>query len=137
MGLDPGLEFRFRRGGRVSVRGTSAHDNYRQAGGSVPMTWFSAASAELTSSDGRVHYSIEAGGRPDADANDGRLDTRSELMKRVIGSRRSRDDDDDDDDEHSRQRGGLWGRRSRSFDSAGDDDERPRRRGQRSRDDDW
>jgi hypothetical protein len=138
MGLDPGLEFRFRRGGRVSVRGTSAHDNYRQAGGSVPVAWFSAASAELASSDGRVHYSIEAGGRRDADADDGRLDTRSELMKRVIGSRHSRDDNDDDDDERTRQRSGLWGRRSRSYDSAGDsDDEHPRRRGRRSRDDDW
>ena len=98
MGLDPGLQFHFRRGGRISVRGTSARDNYRQAGGTVPMVWFSAAGAELASSDGRVRYSIESGGRRDAEADDGRLDTRAELMKRVIGSRPSRSNDDDDDD---------------------------------------
>jgi hypothetical protein len=138
MGLDPGLQFRFRRGGRISVRGTGARNNYRQAGGSVPTAWFSAAGAELASSDGRVRYNIESGGRRDADTDDGRLNTRSELMKRVIGTRRSRSDDDDDDDGRSRSRGGIWGKRSsRSFETADDsDDERPRRRGRRSRDDD-
>ncbi|MGO8948646.1 MAG: vWA domain-containing protein [Ktedonobacterales bacterium] len=156
MGLDPGLSFRFARGGRVWVRGTTAHDNYRQAGGKVPTTWFSAANAELSSSDGRVRYSIEAGGRRNIS---GRLDTRSELAKRIVGSRPSggRDDDDDrrrsgraglfsarrgsqksyDDDDRGSQHAASKSRsesgRSRYLD---DQDERPRQRRSRG-DDDW
>lgn len=147
MGLDPGLRFRFRRGGRISVAGTAARDNYRQAGGSVPETWFSAAGAELSSSDGRVRYHIEGSGRRGSDLDDGRVDTRGELAKRVLGTRRSTDDDDDHDDD-TRRKGGILGRGRRSYDSydSYDDDYRdekqPQRRASRGRrptrdDDDW
>jgi hypothetical protein len=132
MGLDPGLRFRFGRGGRVSVRGTNARDNYRQAGGSVPTTWFSAANAELSSSDGRVRYTVEAGGRRGAESDDGQLDTRAELMKRVLGTRPATDDNDDAG--HGRRGAGLFARR-RSYDDDDDDydDRRSRRASSRSR----
>lgn len=127
MGLDPGLSFRFARGGRIWVRGTTARDNYRQAGGKVPITWFSAANADLSSSDGRVRYAVEAGGRRNIT---GQLDTRSELAKRIIGSRPSGDRDDDyDDDRVKSRRGGLFAARRSSYDDDDDNDRGAARRG--------
>jgi hypothetical protein len=126
MGLDPGLRFRFRHGGRILVRGTAARNNYRQAGGEVPLTWFSAANAELSSSDGRVRYSVEAGGgrssgTGSSDWEDGRYDTREELAKRIIGRRPSAGRDADEE-EDSRQRRGFFFARRRSY-ADGEDEE--------------
>jgi hypothetical protein len=121
MGLDPGLRFRFRRGGRVLVKGTAARNNYRQAGGDVPLTWFSVANAELSSSDGRVRYSVEgAGGRTSGSASssdweDGHVDTKGELAKRIIGRRPSGERDTDEDEESRsgrKRRGSFFARRS-------------------------
>jgi hypothetical protein len=128
MGLDPGLRFRFRRGGRILVRGTAARDNYRQAGGEVPLTWFSAANAELSSSDGRVRYSVEAGGgrtsggAGSSDWEDGRYDTKGELAKRIIGRSHSagRDADEEEDSQHRR---GLFSSRRRSYRDGEEDEE--------------
>jgi hypothetical protein len=126
IGLDPGLRFRFRHGGRILVRGTAARDNYRQAGGEVPSTWFSAANAELSSSDGRVRYSVEAGGGRtssggSSDWEDGRYNTRRELANRIIGRRPSagRDADDEEDRRHGR---GFFSVRRRSY-GDGEDEE--------------
>jgi hypothetical protein len=126
MGLDPGLRFRFRHGGRILVRGTPARDNYRQAGGEVPLAWFSAANAELSSSDGRVRYSVEAsGGRTSnggaSDWEDGRYNTRGELASRIIGRRPSAGRDADEE-EDSRQRRGFFSARHRTY-GDGDDEE--------------
>ncbi|PWT75100.1 MAG: hypothetical protein C5B60_05810 [Chloroflexi bacterium] len=131
MGLDPGLRFRFRRGGRVLVRGTAARENYRQAGGDVPLTWFSAANAELSSSDGRVRYSVEAdGGRTtsgsagSSDLEDGRYDARGELVKRIFGSRPSAlRDADKEADSRSGHRRGLLFRRRQPYENGEEDDE--------------
>ena len=156
MGLDPGLLFRFRRGGRVSVRGTTAQGNYRQAGSAVPMSWFSAANADLSSSDGRVHYHIEAGKR--RSNTSGQLDSRSLLASRILGNRssgtrdgdddrrqkrgflfaRRRNDDDEDDDRSSWNAAGASRRSSSGRSRDNDDDHYERRRRRRSRgDDDW
>jgi hypothetical protein len=127
MGLDPGLRFRFRHGGRILVRGTAARDNYRQAGGEVPLTWFSAANAELSSSDGRVRYSVEAGGGrtsggDSSDWEDGRYHTKGELANRIIGRRPSAGRDADDEEEDSRHRRGFFSVRRRSY-GDGEDEE--------------
>ena len=130
MGLDPGLRFRFRRGGRVLVKGTAARNNYRQAGGDVPLTWFSVANAELSSSDGRVRYSVEgAGGRTSGSASssdweDGHVDTKGELAKRIIGRRPSgeRDTDEDEESRSGRKRRGSFFARRRSYED-GEEDE--------------
>jgi hypothetical protein len=128
MGLDPGLRFRFRHGGRILVRGTAARDNYRQAGGEVPLAWFSAANAELSSSDGRVRYSVESGGgrsssgAGSSDWEDGRYDTKGELAKRLIGRRPSvgRYADEEEDSRHRR---GLFSARRRSYGDGEEDEE--------------
>jgi von Willebrand factor type A domain len=136
MGLDPGLRFRFRHGGRILVRGTAARDNYRQAGGEVPLTWFAAANAEISSSDGRVRYSIEAGGARtssgagSSDWEDSRYDTKGELAKLIIGRRPSAGRYADEE-EDSRHRRGLFFARRRSY-GDGEEDEKVGYRDSRS-----
>ena len=146
MGLDSGLVFLFRRGGRILVRGVAGSRHFELAGRPVPAHPVPAAEAELRYDDGdeTLRYVIRSHASGDA------LDEEDEVGARPRGViarlRGPRPDDDDADpyaDNGDPSRRGLAtrlfaGRRTRSRD---DDDDwatpsAPRRRGRSARDDD-
>ncbi|HEX6796841.1 MAG TPA: vWA domain-containing protein [Ktedonobacterales bacterium] len=147
MGLDSGLVFLFRRGGRILVRGVAGSRHFQLAGRPVPAHPVPAAEAELRYDDGDETLTYVIRSQVTGDA----LDDEDEAGARprgVIGRLRGpRPDEGDDlygDDGGARRRRGLAAgllgvrRRSRQDD---DDDEwdapRTRRaRGRASRDDD-
>jgi hypothetical protein len=135
MGLEPGLRFRFARGGRILARGVGAEAREFRLGGDplaaheVPVT-----EATLETRDGELSYIISASGADEEE---------DEGVKRrggLLGRRRA-NDDDFDVDEDKPQRGLARFGHGRSVDALDDDeDERPARgrrsRGRAVRDDD-
>jgi hypothetical protein len=165
MGLDPGLRFRFHRGGRITVQGSGGH-NYRLNGEPVPSHPVPATEGQLTSSDG-IAYTITTGGHDDDEEGAAPVGWRQEVAQAVRGGRRYESEEDDlwgTNDDDDRPRRGIFGRRgtqrddraadvwgssgargSRATRGARDDDDddrssgRARRQSRRARDDndDW
>lgn len=151
MGLDPGLRFRFHRGGRITVQGTGQRNNYLLNGDPVPRAEVSASEARLTTADGEVAYTISSAAGRDGDEAPTAAGWRSEVGRKVLGRSSGRNDEEedysrlDDDDDDNRRRGRFSLRRRGRDDDDGrgswrDDDDRPtkqsRRGARRGRDDD-
>jgi hypothetical protein len=122
MGLDPGVRFRFLRGGRILARGVGAgaHD-FRLGGDPLPSHEVAASESTLSTRDGELSYLISAVGGDDDEEND---KPRGGLL-----NHRSRADEDEDDEDRPRR--GLSLGRSRSRYS--DDDDYGSSRGRNSR----
>ncbi|HEX6543522.1 MAG TPA: vWA domain-containing protein [Ktedonobacterales bacterium] len=129
MGLDPGLTFRFHRGGRITVAGSgSGRRAFRLGGDPVPTSAVSASESILTTDEG-MSYTVSASGS-DASLDEEEGARRGGLLRRKPAS-------DEYDDYETSGRRGLFGRRRREDDAEDDydDDRRARRKTRRSRDD--
>jgi hypothetical protein len=128
MGMDPGLEFGFHHGGRITVRGTAGRANYRLGGERVPATPVSATETELSLANSPESYTVVARRALDAyDEDDERPNKRAEVLNRIRGRRVSDDEDEDDryeEDERPRRGFALFSSRRRRYDDddAEDDD---------------
>ncbi|MBF6591375.1 MAG: hypothetical protein IVW57_12730 [Ktedonobacterales bacterium] len=125
MGLDPGLRFRFHRGGRITLRGARQRGNYLLNGEPVPAGEVSAAEAQITSADGAIAYTVTTSrGHGDDEEGTTPASWRQEVARRVRGRSSGGEDEETD----------PWG---------DNDDDRPRGRGlfrrkpAATRDDDW
>jgi hypothetical protein len=153
MGMDPGLEFGFHPGGRITVRGTAGRANYRLGGDRVPATPVSATETELSLANSPESYTVVSASPHTSraldayDEDDERPNKRAELLNRIRGRRPSDDDDEDDryeEGEHPRRGFALFSSRRRRYDDDEDEDDgrfddAPRtsaRRGRGRRDDD-
>lgn len=152
MGLDPGLRFRFARGGRILARGVgAAARDYRLGGDPLPLHEVPAGEARIETRDGELTYVVSASGAEDEDEDgagrraglfsrrgrtddDGR-DVDDDAPRRGfarLGRKRAADDEDEDADRPAR---GRWAARRATYDD--DDDDRPRSRARaRARDED-
>ncbi len=138
MSMDPGLRFRFYRGGRITVQAAGGAGGYLLQGEPVPRTPVAAGEAHLTSADGAISYHVSTA-RADAEEREDALwgePKPSGGLARLTGRRRSADDDFDDDS--GRRRIGLpFGRRGRDgraddelrADPWGDDEPKTKRSG--------
>ena len=148
MGLDSGLVFLFRRGGRILVRGVAGSRHFELAGRPVPAHPVPAAEAELCYDDGdeTLRYVIRSRASGDGLEEDEASARPRGVIGRLRGPRPDEDDADPYGDDGGRPRRGLAagllaGRRGRSRDDADDDgdwDAPPvrRARGRPARDED-
>jgi hypothetical protein len=139
MGLDSGVLFLFRRGGRILVRGSGDSRHFELAGRRLPDRPVPAAEAELRYDEGSetLTYIIRSQVTGDALDEDDEPGSRPRgVMERLRGPRPDVGDRFDDDGDRPRRKalGGLGalfaGRRARA--ASGDDDdweESPRRSG--------
>lgn len=124
MGLDPGVRFRFLRGGRILARGVGAgaHD-FRLGGDPLPTHEVAASESTLATRDGELAYLVSAAGGDDDDEE-------SYKPRGGLLNRRPRADEDEDDEDRPRRGLSLGRSRSRYSD---DDDDYASSRGRSSR----
>ncbi len=123
MGMDPGVEFAFHRGGRITVRGTAERANYVLGGDRVPATPVPATESELSLAHSHESYTVVA--RQSLDSygeEEERPSQRAELLNRIRGRRTTEDDDDHYDDERPRRGFALFSSRHRRYDDEDDAD---------------
>lgn len=123
MGLEPGLRFRFARGGRILARGVGAEAReFRLGGDPLPLHEVSATESTLSTRDGELSYIVSASGADDEEEDEGYG------RRRNLFSRRSRSEDDVDElDDGPRLGFARFGRR-RAEEDDDEDDFRPARR---------
>ncbi len=148
MGLDSGLVFLFRRGGRILVRGVAGSRHFELAGRPVPPHPVPASEAELRYDEGDETLTYVIRSQVTGDILDDEDETGARqrgVIARLRGPRSDEDDDDLYDGDGARSRQGLSallpGRRSRSHLRDDDDDgwggaPTRRARGRSARDDD-
>ncbi len=121
MGLEPGLRFRFARGGRILAHGVGvAAREFRLGGDPLPPHEVSATESTLSTRDGELSYIVSASGADGEEEDEG-------YGRRNLFGRRSRSDDDLDEFDDAPRRGfARFGRRRSEEDD--DDDYRPARR---------
>jgi hypothetical protein len=127
MSMDPGLRFRFYRGGRITVQADGRAQGYLLQGEPVPRTPVAAGEAHLTSADGAISYHVSTA-RADAEEREDALWGEGKPaggLARLTGRRRGSDDDFDDFGESgSRRRIGLpFGRNGGNGQNGRGDDE--------------
>ncbi|MFI5271779.1 MAG: hypothetical protein ACHQ4H_01945 [Ktedonobacterales bacterium] len=129
MGMDTGVQFLFRRGGRILVRGVAGSRHFELAGRPVPLHPIPAAEAELTYSDGAdtLRYVIRSrSADAEGDDDESPRGVRGNVVARIRGARPDEfyDADDDDDDDAPRRGGrGLFARRRGRGGNDDDDDD--------------